>query len=91
MEIEITPKLLAYLKNKAQNATKGNWFTTCSSKGDLIVSCVINDRYESRIANFEDTPYSERDAEYIAAANPAVMLALIARIEDLEVNKKMLE
>lgn len=82
--IEVTPELLANLKEKAGKATKGNWFSTCDNLLQPVVNCVALDRYESRIATFEDSPYSEKDADFIASANPAVMLALIAKIEQLE-------
>lgn len=84
MQIEFTPELLADLKEKAEKATRGNWFVTCDNLLKTVVNCVALDRYESRITNLEDDPRSERNADFIAAANPDLILELIAKIEELE-------
>lgn len=76
MSIEITPELLAELKDKAEAAeslSRSPWkinddgVSVDDWHGDLVCEeCLVE------------------EAEFIAAANPAVVLALVARIEELE-------
>lgn len=89
---KITPELLADLKHKAERATSGNWFITCDMQGRLLLNCVACDRYESCIAVFPSPAYNEKDADYIAAANPETLSTLLAYIEKLQKeNKRLLE
>lgn len=91
MKIEITPELLVDLKDKAKGIKQGLWvfqkdgsdyypehqfFTTPtrdhlgSDGGNVTFNTADNDFFNVM--------------DYITAANPAVMLALIAKIEQLE-------
>ena len=79
MSVKITPELLADLKDKAQKATHLKWQNnfdgiTCSN---LVLAIEEHSKAHliGRIMDFNN-------AEYIAAANPAVILALVARIEE---------
>jgi len=88
--IEITPELLADIEQKAKRASSERWeidgldvvlFTDCNSdnSGDMEMC---------QVASCE----MEWDAEYIAAADPAVVLAMIERIRRLEaMNQEMLK
>ena len=84
MSIEITPELLNNLRQKAEAATEGPW----NRQG--LASLL---RYAQKHGGpWNDDEYTdcslplpeEKDADYIAACNPAAILALIARIEELE-------
>jgi len=82
-QIKITPALLSDLRQKAEAATEGPW----NRQG--LASLL-------RYAQKHDGPWNddeyidcslplpeEKDADYIAAANPAVVLALVAEVERL--------
>jgi hypothetical protein len=82
-QIEITPALLSDLRQKAEAATQGPW----NQQG--LASLL-------RFAQKHDGPWNddeyidctlqlpeEKDADYIAAASPAVVLALVAEVERL--------
>jgi hypothetical protein len=82
-QIEITPALLSDLRQKAEAATQGPW----NQQG--LASLL-------RFAQKHDGPWNddeyidctlqlpeEKDANYIAAASPAVVLALVAEVERL--------
>lgn len=80
-DIEVTPELLADVENKAEFVEpkiyrlNDNFDIVCDNphlSGDTIL-----------IAKVE---FGE-DAEFIAAASPAVVLALIQRIRDLEATR----
>lgn len=78
-QIKITPELLAELKDKAEKATPA-WLGTGGYE-------IYYDKPMTRILATQCVVgYAEKndDAEYIAAANPQVVLALIAKIESLE-------
>lgn len=98
MIIEITPELLADLKEKAEKAIPGPWIYD-----DGCVYLAYDPPKENRVhdwsssnprfvCDFDDDEYHQYEsgkearanAHYVAAANPAVMLALIAKIEELE-------
>lgn len=82
----LTPELLADLRNKAGAATPGQWHThgkECgapevveSPSGPVACTDLSNDRLSRE--------QEQADAAHIAAANPAVVLALLDRIEALE-------
>lgn len=73
MSIEITPELLNDLEHKARG--------TCGSRWVLVNGNELKPyHYRWTIAVFPDS----NDAKFVAAASPAVVLALIARIEELE-------
>lgn len=90
MEIEITPELLADLKDKAEKATPGPWI-----KDTVFPSSVITGNPDLIIGNQAEhnnifSSALKCNADYIAAANPAVMLALIAKIEELQTDNQYL-
>lgn len=71
-KIEITPELLAQLKEKAQKATPGDWMELC---GNSVITHDYNiAAYVVRVD----------DARHIAAANPQVVLALIEEFGRLD-------
>lgn len=86
--IEITPEMLDELKFKSRAATPGPWITYDmsfnDSNGDLRI--LAADGYGRKRS---DPPIGDifgpqtRNAAFIAAANPAVVLALVAEIERL--------
>lgn len=90
-KIEITPKLLAELKEKAEKATPGPWnicaatiaknsFKSIIIHGNEQVAIVKTPRGLGRPGSTKDI--RERDAAYIAASNPSVILALIEAYEN---------
>lgn len=77
-EIEITPELLADLKDKAKKATPGPY---------IAYKETFSIYAPSQKHDFIEIPHCknrEENLEYIATANPSVILALIERIEWLE-------
>jgi hypothetical protein len=75
MSIEITPALLSDLRQKAGAATPGEW---------LIGYGGMDGDYAVIISRFCGNEICvESYAEFIAAANPAVVLALVAEVERL--------
>lgn len=94
MEIKITHELLADLKDKAQKIKFDTWHVLRPRNSDGCGYCVIGDTLGEIIARIKGNgtiikgeyvgPRNmiPRNAEYIAAANPAVILALIAKIEE---------
>lgn len=80
-QIEITPELLNDLRQKAEAVEPNDYILTdglvikSESFKDLIIA---------------DCAFSD-DAEYIAAANPAVVLALVAEIDRLRDRLEELE
>lgn len=96
MQIEITPELLAGLKEKAKNINPDQWKILYPKDTSGWGFCVYNPKRSETIARIKGSgtviknkyigprKIAENNAEYIAAANPAVMLAMIAKIERLE-------
>jgi hypothetical protein len=72
-QIEITPALLSDLRQKAEKVEPNDYILT---DGLAIKSESFKD------LTIADCAFSD-DAEFIAAASPAVMLALVAEIERL--------
>jgi hypothetical protein len=88
--VTLTPKMLAALRQKATGATPGPWTRTAEgwivspasgpddARGwptDPVVGAWVDDG-ELRI--------SLADADFIASANPVVVLALLDRLAELE-------
>lgn len=73
-QIKITPALLSDLRQKAEAYDSKEWVV---DDQNVMTGFGYN---KEIIAETTGKP----DAEYIAAASPAVVLALIARIEELE-------
>jgi len=69
MSIEITPALLSDLRQKAEAATPGPWKWKNENGSFSVEGPIRKNRYY--------------DSNYIAAANPAVVLALVAEVERL--------
>lgn len=90
----MTHEEMQELKRLAQDATDGPWeFAECGHysvfAGPLKVNTpgrLVGGRGEIARMDDDDLPedIQEANAQFIAAANPVVVLALIARIEELE-------
>lgn len=76
-DFSIEAASLRKLAKLAKAATPGPWTFTAVREGWPIVSTEVPDRYLA-------IPKSRDDAEFMAAANPATVLALLDRIEKLE-------
>lgn len=85
--IEITPELLAELKERAEAATPGPWKVHTL---EVQNPCSVLTRTASWIvlSDGENLPLADRKGvsnnRHIAAANPATVLALVAEIERLK-------
>lgn len=93
-DIEIKPELLAELKAKAEAATQGPWrvddtyetlvFLPTTAPNESIAGvCGDGERISAQGTLCKDRCIA--NAAFIAAANPQVVLALIAEIEELNV------
>ena len=76
-QIKITPKLLNNLRQKAKAAGGNQWVIYESSDGIFIADA--NDREGPHLAEI----WWPKEANHITAANPAVVLALVAEVERL--------
>ena len=85
-QIKITPALLSDLRQKAEAATEGPWRVRIQ---EVQNSCTGRLRKASWIVRTDGShlPYNDDDGiannQHIAAANPAVVLALVAEVERL--------
>lgn len=98
MKIKITTELMADLKDKAEKATSGPWIyddgcvylTYDPPKENRVHDW--SSSFPRFVCDFDDDEYHQYEsgkearanAHYVAAANPAVILALLAKIEELE-------
>ncbi len=97
MSIQITPALLADRRQKAEACDSKEWVVNNPKKHDSdfpgISGVRTSDGYP--VIHWSDHPhrgiYLESYAEYIAAASPAVMLALVAEIKRLRNRPDALE
>lgn len=94
--MNITPELLNDLKEKAQKATPGEWYwlfipdrkftsiTTHDRRWACMpgIAAVSMTNYDDKAVDIEIE--QNANAEYIAAANPAIVLELIASYERLQ-------
>ncbi len=78
---------LEALEAKAKAATPGEWRKMVRRDGSLILSCGDPTKTHCQF-DFEGR---ECDLDWIAAANPATMLALIERIRELEARLNIAE
>lgn len=76
--VDITPELLADLKEKAEKATRGPWVR------DTDGGVYSEFSEDAPITVIENDAILEGDAGYIVAANPQVVLSLIVENEDLK-------
>ena len=79
----VTPEVLAELKARAEKAAPGPWMRLF---GERTVYDRMSDGCRGVSIVRTDYPHSQRDGEnldYIAAANPAAILALLAHIDNL--------
>ena len=88
MSIEITPELLSDLRQKAEAATiEYDWKLYDEKKGWPVIE--FGNRPGEDCGGFtikgNYSPKLNQDAAHIAAANPAVVLALVAEIAKLKV------
>lgn len=67
-----------------QSAACGNYSYVCHLDGDLVCETYSN------IGHQPEPVYNDRVAAYIAAANPAAVLELIAQVESLQAENKKL-
>lgn len=67
------------LEAKARAATAGPWR---HDKGGVYGVRILADK--GAVAEWDDIPLSEEDANFIAAANPAVVLELVQRLRAAE-------
>lgn len=91
MTVSLTSEVLADLRKKAEAATQGEWHlngkecgapeTVESPVGPIACTDLSNDRLGRQ--------QERQNADHIAAANPAVVIALLDRIETLEKFKRM--
>ena len=83
MKIKITPALLAEIEQKAESATPGPWAIMYGGQpGDsyaVIGSCTWN----RPICSIEPVNYKVENAQHIAAADPATVLAMSKEIKRL--------
>lgn len=83
-KVEITAVLLEFLKGRAQAATPGPWASW------ILGGPLLGGDYQVRSNTDPDEDFvcrhveSAANANYIAAASPDVVVALIERIEELE-------
>lgn len=91
--IEITAELLAAIKAKAEKAHQGPWSVVHGFADEIYIAKTVEDDHSTKQFQPAEMKYlgTRADAEYMAAANPAVVLALIEEIERLrhERNKEL--
>ena len=74
-EVELTPEKLAEIKQKAAGCDPKYWIM--DQHGDVVAVDFDNEVSKLKIAEVEFL----EDAEHIAAANPATVLAMVEEIE----------
>ena len=83
MSIEITPALLADLRQNAEAATPGEWLIGYGGMAGDDFAVIISRFWKNEICEMNPRSYRRENAAHITAANPAVVLALVAEIERL--------
>ena len=84
MTTTITPELLAELWGLAEAATPGPWSTILPGGPQGPFWALMNSERGWIVATQVGFEREPANAAYIAASNPAVMIALIDKIERLE-------
>ena len=76
---DLTPEMLAELRRLAESATPGPWVSGDPSFGEGNAQCIvsISERAMGRDIQGPNLRPALFDVEFIAAANPAVMLTLL--------------
>ena len=82
--IKITPELLADIEAKARSATPGPWAIMYGGQPGDSYAVVGSCSWNRPVCGIEPVNYKIENAKHIAAANPAVVLAMIERIRRLE-------
>ena len=84
--IEITDDFLAVLKYKAKEAHQGPWSVGTGFSNEICIMRQDEDDHSIKEFQLAEMKYlgTRSDAEYIAAANPTVVLALIDHIKQLK-------
>lgn len=80
----------AELKRLAEGATPGPWNNSGRSVDDFDAECMMRMEWIANGAADDDDDLNanvENDAAFIAAANPAVVLALLSEIEGLKAER----
>ena len=98
-DVEVTPELLGTLERLAADAPQGWWHTVIGSGQNLCTALAAEREeppYVTFVADFlpdyvlsgPDASWAHADhrpaMKFVEAANPAVMLALVKRIRELE-------
>ena len=81
-KVDLTPAKLAELRQKAEAAEiqgPSPWMFV-ETKEEYHTYCEVRDKYGCQVVDNS----TQEEAEHIAAADPATVLALIDRIEELE-------
>ena len=84
--IEITNDFLSSLKDKAEKAHKAPWSVETGFNDEICIMKSVEDDHSVKQFQLAEMKYigTREDAEYMAAANPAVVLALIDHIKQME-------
>lgn len=72
------------LETRAKAATPGPWLIERRDMGSGEIIHVVYGTHDVTWSGDEACPNARGDARYIAAASPDVVLALIARVRELE-------
>ena len=81
---DLTPETLAELRRLAESATPGPWASGDPSFGEGNAQCIvsISERAMGRDIQGPNLHPALFDVEFIAAANPAVMLTLLDAVDE---------
>lgn len=82
--IEITPALLAELREKAEKSIANDFDGDIKGDGRWYRSRLGYTVYSVKTEDIMAKVQGDYDADFVASANPAVMLALVAEIERLK-------
>jgi len=85
-QIEITPALLSDLRQKAEAAGGMQWKVYEASDSSIYIYEDIEGSHLAEVWSHFAEVWSAKDANHIAAASPAVMLALVAEVAKLKVD-----
>ena len=83
MSIKITQALLSDLRQKAKAATQGEWYIGYGGMTGDDCAVIVSRFWKNQICELNPRTYKRENAAHIAAASPAVVLALIDEVERL--------
>jgi hypothetical protein len=81
--VALTDAELDELERKATAATPGPWVHLHGEDFELVYGVAIRSEDGHSVAEWDDLPLSPDDADFVAAANPKTVLALVAEIRRL--------